>query len=107
MNVIYRKRDIEDLGYVLRGLGCALETPDFEAGSDRDDVEFDFPPYFKNDAWASIASLTTALLSSQVRMIGSLGEEENYRSLSRSFFSNKQTSCFPESPLFPFEAIGD
>jgi hypothetical protein len=48
-NVIYRRRDIEELGYAMRGIGCVLETPDFDAGSDRHDIEFDFPPYFKNN----------------------------------------------------------
>jgi hypothetical protein len=48
-NVIYRRRDIEDLGYALRGIGCALERPDFDAGSDRHDIEFDYPPYWINN----------------------------------------------------------
>jgi 2-polyprenyl-3-methyl-5-hydroxy-6-metoxy-1,4-benzoquinol methylase len=47
-SVIYRRRDIEDLAYALRGVGCALEPVEFEAGLDRQDIEFDFPPYFLN-----------------------------------------------------------
>ena len=48
-SVIYRRRDIEDLGYALRSVGCALASPEFDAGTDRHDIEFDFPPYFYNN----------------------------------------------------------
>jgi len=48
-SVIYRRRDIEDLSYALRSVGCALERPEFDAGTHRHDIEFDFPPYFHNN----------------------------------------------------------
>ncbi|WP_158258438.1 methyltransferase domain-containing protein [Rhodopila globiformis] len=47
-SVIYRRQDIESLSYALRSIGCALETPDFDPGSHRYDIEFDYPPYFYN-----------------------------------------------------------
>lgn len=47
-SVIYRRRDIEDLAYALRGVACALEPVEYDAGLDRQDIEFDFPPYFTN-----------------------------------------------------------
>jgi hypothetical protein len=48
-SVIYRRRDIEDLGFALRSIGCALEEPMFDAGTERHDIEFDYPPYFYNN----------------------------------------------------------
>jgi hypothetical protein len=46
-SVIYRRRDIEDLGYALRSVTSGLEAVDFESGADRHDLEFDYPPYFQ------------------------------------------------------------
>lgn len=48
-SVVYRRRDIEDLAYALRSVTCALEPVEFDAGIDRQDIEFDFPPYFANN----------------------------------------------------------
>jgi SAM-dependent methyltransferase len=45
-NVIYRRRDIEDLDRRLRRVGCGLEAVDFDAGSEPGDIDFDEPPYF-------------------------------------------------------------
>jgi len=45
-NVIYRRRDIEDLDRRLRRAGSALEKADFDAGSEPGDIDFDEPPYF-------------------------------------------------------------
>jgi SAM-dependent methyltransferase len=47
-SVIYRKRDIEALDYILRRNGAALEKVDFDPGSHPHDIDYDFPPYFKN-----------------------------------------------------------
>lgn len=47
-SVIYRRRDIEELDYRLRAIGCALESPDFNPGSDEHDVAFDRPPYYSH-----------------------------------------------------------
>lgn len=43
--VIYRRRDIEDLGYRLRNVEAGLEPVDFDAGLHRDDLRPDPPPY--------------------------------------------------------------
>jgi len=48
LNVIYRKRDIEELGYRLRLVSSALEQVDFDAGAHPYDIEYDYPPYFKH-----------------------------------------------------------
>jgi SAM-dependent methyltransferase len=47
-SVIYRKQDIEELGYRLRRTSSGLEQVDFEAGTHRYDIEYDYPPYFKH-----------------------------------------------------------
>jgi SAM-dependent methyltransferase len=47
-SVIYRKQDIEELGYQLRHVASALECVDFDAGVHRYDIEYDYPPYFKH-----------------------------------------------------------
>jgi hypothetical protein len=44
-NVIYRRRDIEDLSYRLRRIHCGLERPDFDAGTHPYDLVPDVPPY--------------------------------------------------------------
>ncbi len=46
-NVIYRGRDIADLAHRLRGIGCAMERFDDFAGTAREDIEYDFPPYYE------------------------------------------------------------
>lgn len=46
--VIYRKRDIEQLGYRLRRERCALEPVNFDPGNHRYDIEFDFHPWMEN-----------------------------------------------------------
>ncbi len=48
-NVIYRRRDIEDLDYALRKVSSALEQVDFYAGHHQHDIDYDFPPYFSTD----------------------------------------------------------
>jgi SAM-dependent methyltransferase len=45
-SVIYRKQDIEQLGYVLRRKSAALERVDFDAGSHEYDIDYDYPPYW-------------------------------------------------------------
>lgn len=47
-NVIYRRRDIEDLDRSLRSVACGIEGLDFDAGTDLHDLAFDFPPYYRN-----------------------------------------------------------
>ncbi len=47
-SVIYRRKDIEALGFALRGIGCGLEQVDFSAGLDPEDFAFDFSPYYHN-----------------------------------------------------------
>ena len=44
--VIYRRKDIEAFETRLRGLGCAIEALDVEAGSEQHDIAFDYPPYY-------------------------------------------------------------
>jgi SAM-dependent methyltransferase len=44
--VIYRRRDIEEIDRILRREGRCLEQPDFRAGSHRYDREYDVPPYY-------------------------------------------------------------
>lgn len=48
-SVIYRRQDIEDLERRLRSIGCGLSEYDFFGGDDVQDIEFDFPPYYKNN----------------------------------------------------------
>lgn len=45
-SVIYRKCDIQKLDYELRLMNCAIEDLDFNPGSHRHDIEYDYPPYF-------------------------------------------------------------
>jgi SAM-dependent methyltransferase len=45
-SVIYRRRDIEALDRSLNSIGCVIEELDFEPGTDKHDVDFDFPPYY-------------------------------------------------------------
>jgi SAM-dependent methyltransferase len=45
-SVIYRKQDIEKLGYLLRLRSAALEQVDFDAGSHEYDIDYDYPPYW-------------------------------------------------------------
>lgn len=44
-DVIYRRRDLEELDGRLRRIGCALEPIDFDAGTHRFDLLFDTQPY--------------------------------------------------------------
>ena len=46
-SVIYRQKDINDLELRLRGIGCALERPDFFAGTATEDIEYDYAPYYE------------------------------------------------------------
>lgn len=45
-NVIYRKRDIEELDYKLRKQRMCLEEMDFRAGTSFDDRQYDTPPFY-------------------------------------------------------------
>jgi len=45
-SVIYRKKDIETFDLHLRKLGCAIESLDFDAGSEQHDIAFDYPPFY-------------------------------------------------------------
>lgn len=45
-DVIYRRKDIEAFDRKLRGLGCAIESLDFDAGHDQHDIAFDMPPFY-------------------------------------------------------------
>ena len=47
-NVIYRRRDIEDLDRSLRAMGCGIDALDFEAGSEPHDLAFDQSPYYQS-----------------------------------------------------------
>lgn len=42
---IYRRRDIEQLDYMLRPHKCGLEPVDFDAGTHTYDLDYDAPPY--------------------------------------------------------------
>ncbi len=44
-SVIYRRRDIRDLDYRLRRVGCGLSRCDFYAGDEPADLDYDLPPY--------------------------------------------------------------
>jgi hypothetical protein len=48
-SVIYRQKDINDLELRLRGIGCALERPDFFGGTATEDIEYDYVPYYEQD----------------------------------------------------------
>lgn len=48
-NNIFRRRDIEEIDYVLRRHGCGLERLDFFPGTHRYDLQFDSEPYFQRD----------------------------------------------------------
>jgi SAM-dependent methyltransferase len=48
-NVIYRRRDIEELGYRLRHRGCGLSYCDYNAGDHPNDLDYDLPPYGRMD----------------------------------------------------------
>jgi hypothetical protein len=43
--VIYRRRDILDLGKTLESVGLRLVSPNFDVGDHQYDLEFDTPPY--------------------------------------------------------------
>ena len=45
-NVIYRRRDLEAFAGRVRLAGAALVKPDFDPGSEPEDVAFDLPPYY-------------------------------------------------------------
>jgi SAM-dependent methyltransferase len=47
-DVIYRRRDIEDLDYRLRRDGLCLVRPDFDPGDHAFDREYDFPPFYSH-----------------------------------------------------------
>lgn len=47
-NVIFRQRDIEAIGQRVRALSAAMSRPDFDAGDEAPDIEFDYEPYFQN-----------------------------------------------------------
>ncbi len=47
-NVIYRRRDIEELDRSLRSVACGIECLEFDPGTDQHDLAFDFPPYYHN-----------------------------------------------------------
>ncbi|MEE2850364.1 MAG: methyltransferase domain-containing protein [Pseudomonadota bacterium] len=49
-NVIYRKRDMEELDYRLRRIRCGLEPVDFDAGTHSFDLNYDPEPYFGGSA---------------------------------------------------------
>jgi hypothetical protein len=48
-NVIYRRRDIEELDRRLRTISCGLSKCDFFAGDDPHDINFDHFPFYEND----------------------------------------------------------
>ena len=48
-NVLFRRRDIEELGYRLREQRCWMDTPDFQLGTHDFDVDYDEEPYFTTD----------------------------------------------------------
>lgn len=45
---IYRRRDIEQLDYMLRRNRCGLEQMDFSVGHHPYDLDYDFAPYMQN-----------------------------------------------------------
>jgi hypothetical protein len=47
--VLYRQRDVENLGRQLRAIGCGLSRCDFFAGDHPFDLDFDIPPYGRTD----------------------------------------------------------
>lgn len=44
-SVIYRRRDIKELGYRLRRIGCGLALAEYDAGNHPYDLDYDVPPY--------------------------------------------------------------
>ncbi|MCT0229474.1 methyltransferase type 11 [Synechococcus sp. CS-1324] len=48
-SVIYRRRDIEALDRRLRLQNAAIENLDFEAGSEPNDIGYDYPPYYSHN----------------------------------------------------------
>jgi len=61
-NVIYRKRDMEELDYRLRRIRCGLEPVDFDAGTHSFDLNYDPEPYSagqpptSNCTWAAMSA---------------------------------------------------
>ncbi len=47
-NVIWRRRDIEQLSDALRLIRCGMEVPDFEMGTHPFDLDYDVEPYFSS-----------------------------------------------------------
>lgn len=47
-NVIYRRKDLSALAHRLRLIGCGMEPLDDFAGTDPEDLEYDFPPYYSH-----------------------------------------------------------
>ncbi len=45
-NVLYRGRDIDDLAHRLRLIGCAMERFDDFAGTDAEDIDYDYEPFY-------------------------------------------------------------
>jgi SAM-dependent methyltransferase len=45
-NVIYRKADIERIAGTLRRVCCGMAPVDYDAGLDRFDLEYDYPPWY-------------------------------------------------------------
>ena len=48
-NVVYRRRDIEELGLRLRKMRCALEPVDFDGGYHLFDLDYDVAPFMGHD----------------------------------------------------------
>ena len=48
-SVIYRQQDVVDLECRLRRVACGMERPDFFAGTELDDLEYDFEPFYQNE----------------------------------------------------------
>lgn len=47
-DVIFRRRDIEELAGRLRLIRCGMEEPDYDMGVDFHDLDYDEPPYFSS-----------------------------------------------------------
>ncbi len=47
-SVIYRRRDFDTLAARLRRIGCGMERLDDFAGTDPEDIEYDYEPYYQH-----------------------------------------------------------
>ncbi|MDL9999597.1 hypothetical protein QTI24_13340 [Variovorax sp. J22P240] len=45
-DVIYRRKDIEAFDLRLRGMGCGIESLNFDPGHEQHDLAYDFPPWY-------------------------------------------------------------